>query len=145
MTLHQLQKIGNSLDCPVAIIVKNGKILHGLRNYTEDKWKKISVWTLPGGRCDEGETLEQTLRREVEEETGITELKIMDYIGETPGAKEGDNAFIFFATTKQEAILMEPEKFSEWRWVSIDEYLQGGLYSLMNPAAHVMISNYLKK
>jgi 8-oxo-dGTP pyrophosphatase MutT (NUDIX family) len=29
-------------------------------------------WDLPGGRCDDGETLEQTLHRELMEEIGLT-------------------------------------------------------------------------
>ncbi len=60
-----LEKQGDPAICPAAIIVREGKILLGLRNYSSDKWKEISVWTTPGGRCDEGETIEETLRREV--------------------------------------------------------------------------------
>lgn len=80
MVLDQLAKIGDEKKCPVAIIVRNRAILLGMRNYTPDKWKEISVWTTPGGRCDFGETLEQTLRREVQEEVGITEFQIHDFI-----------------------------------------------------------------
>jgi len=42
-----LQKKGNDKDVPVAFIFKNDKLLIGLRNYTPDKWKAISVWTAP--------------------------------------------------------------------------------------------------
>ncbi len=111
-----LVQIGTSITCPVAILIKDGKVLCGLRHYTPDKWKTVSVWTVPGGRCDEGETIERTLRREVEEEVGIADLEIIDFVGQVPGAKEGDHVYVFTATTSTEPVLMEPEKFSEWRW-----------------------------
>jgi len=112
----KLQDVGNTTTCPSAIIIRNKKILMGYRHYTPDKWKTISVWTLPGGRCDSGETLEEALRREVKEETGIRDLRIMDYIGKVPGAKEGDIVPLFLCNTEHEAILMEPLKFSDWKW-----------------------------
>jgi len=105
----------------VVFIVRNNKLLIGLRNYTADKWKEISVWTAPGGRCDEGDTLEKTVRRETKEEVGITDLKITDYLGTVPGAKEGDILFVFKGESDQEQKLMEPEKFSEWKWCDLNE------------------------
>lgn len=120
-----LQKIGNNKDIPkdipIVFIFKNDKLLIGLRNYTLDKWKSISVWTAPGGRCNGSETLETTLRREVAEEVGIDDLKIIKYLGSVPGAKEGDIVFVFKAETSQEPKLMEPEKFSEWKWCIVSE------------------------
>lgn len=116
-----LKKKGDNKDVPVAFIFKGDKLLIGLRNYTPDKWKKISVWTAPGGRCDDGETLETTLRREVAEEVGINDLKITKYLGSVPGAKEGDIVFVFKAETSQEPKLMEPEKFTEWKWCKVSE------------------------
>ncbi len=116
-----LQKKGSNKDVPIAFIFKNDKLLIGLRNYTADKWKSISVWTAPGGRCDNGETLETTLRREVSEEVGINDLKITKYLGSVSGAKEGDIVFVFEAETTQEPKLMEPKKFSQWKWCEISE------------------------
>ena len=110
-----LQKKGDDKDVPVAFIFKNDKLLIGLRTYTPDKWKAISVWTAPGGRCNNGETLETTLRREVFEEVGIDDLIITKYLGSVPGAKEGDIVFVFRAETSQEPKLMELAKFSEWK------------------------------
>jgi len=116
-----LQKIGSTKDVPVAFIFKNDKLLIGLRNYTPDKWKNISVWTLPGGRCDGGETLETTLTREVFEEAGITDLEITKYLGHVPGAKEGDLVYAFQAATKLEPKLMEPHKFTAWKWCPLSD------------------------
>lgn len=116
-----LQKIGNSKDVPVAFIFKDNKLLMGLRNYTPDKWKKISVWTAPGGRCDKNETLEKALRREVFEEVGINDLIITKYLGSVPGAKDGDIVYVFKAETKQEPKLIEPEKFSKWIWCPLNK------------------------
>jgi 8-oxo-dGTP diphosphatase len=41
----------------------------------------IGFWALPGGRMDPGETIEQTVIREVKEETGL-EVKIVRVVGE---------------------------------------------------------------
>lgn len=136
---NQLSKIGDKTTCPVAVIVRNGKVLMGLRHYTPDKWKTISVWTIPGGRYDSGETLETTLRREVEEETGINDLEILKYLGEVPGSKSGDIVPLFICNSKQEARLIEPEKFSEWRWFSEKEFPE----NFINSVALELIKKYI--
>jgi 8-oxo-dGTP diphosphatase len=41
----------------------------------------IGYWALPGGRMDKGETVEQTIVREVKEETGL-DVAIVQKIGE---------------------------------------------------------------
>ncbi len=53
-----------------AIIIENGKILviHRAKHGSE-------YYTLVGGRVNEGESLEQTLVREIREETGLTVTK----------------------------------------------------------------------
>jgi 8-oxo-dGTP diphosphatase len=41
----------------------------------------VGYWALPGGRVDPGETVEQTIVREVKEETGL-DITIMRKVGE---------------------------------------------------------------
>lgn len=141
---EKLLQIGNTSTCPVAVIMRDGCILMGHRNYTKDKWKEVSVWTMPGGRCDAGETVERALRREVMEEVGINQLQILEHIGDVPGAKDGDVVPLFFCETSQDFTLMEPEKFSEWRWVPKEEYLKGA-YSGFNQAARDAVTSFLKE
>lgn len=141
---EKLNEIGTEYNCPVAILMNGNNILFGHRHYTADKWKEISVWTIPGGRCDSGETLRETLTREIQEEVGIAEFEIVDFIGEVPGAKEGDIVPIFFCTTKQDFKLMEPEKFSEWKWVPKEDYILTQKYSGFNLAARELIIKYLQ-
>ena len=53
---------------------RDGKILLGLR---EDRPSKIyrNQWDLPGGQIERGETVEEALRREFLEETGLMIVK----------------------------------------------------------------------
>lgn len=53
-----------------AIIIENGKILLMHR----DKYGS-QYYTLVGGRMNDGETLEQSLVREIKEETGLTVIR----------------------------------------------------------------------
>jgi len=134
---EHLNKAGTNKMAAVVFIVRNNKVLIGLRNYTADKWKEISVWTAPGGRCDDGDTLERTLRRETQEEVGITDLTITDYLGTVPGAKEGDILFVFKGESNQEPKLMEPEKFSEWKWCNVNEVPE----NFINPKSLELLKN----
>lgn len=136
-----LSKKGNNITCPIAVFIKDNRVLSGYRHYKLDDGKNLSVWTCPGGRCDVGETVEETLRREVYEEIGIKDFTIVEYIGQIEGAKKGDIGLIFLCETSQSPRLMEPEKFSEWRWFSLEELPK----SFINKNAKKVIINLLKQ
>ena len=135
-----LKKAGDPSICPVIALVRDGRVLIGLRHYTPEKWKAVSVWTIPGGRCDEGETIEETLRREIAEETGITDVRITGFLGVLAGAKQDDVVYAFVGETSEEPKLMEPEKFSEWIWAE-----PGEIKDFINPATLDLVREHIRK
>ncbi len=139
--MDELRIVGNSKTCVAACIIRGGRLLIGLRHYTPDKWKKVDMWTTPGGRCETGETIEAALRRETVEEVGINGLKIAAFLGIVPGAMPGDTLYVFACETGEEPRLMEPEKFSEWKWEEPDKIPA----NFINPAALKLIAEFIDK
>jgi 8-oxo-dGTP diphosphatase len=132
--------MSHSPICTAGIFLKDGKVLLGLRNYKTQQYKDGDFWTTPGGRCDEGEGIETTLRREVEEEIGVKNFEIKEKLGIVPGAKEGDEVHVFICETDEAAKLMEPEKFKEWKWFEPKEIPD----NFLNKDVLKMIQNYEK-
>jgi len=85
-------------------------------------------WDFPKGLCEEGEEPLEAARREVHEETGITELQFEwgDRTIETGPYNKGKVARYYLAQTGQTEVEMgiSPElgrpEHNEYRWVSFD-------------------------
>lgn len=60
-----------------AVMIRENKILIGKRNKDDILG---GLWEFPGGKIEDGETPEVTLRREMEEELGV-EIEIGAFIG----------------------------------------------------------------
>lgn len=91
-----------------------------------------TYWDIPGGRVEKGATIEETLFREVEEETGIKELKIVGFIGGTLSNRRiqlesGSVGLILFVylceTTDLENITISQE-YQEYQWMETDEIVE---------------------
>ncbi len=106
------------------VIGPNNKIV--LTNQNGDSW------SLPKGRVDEGETLEQASAREIQEETGLTKLKFIKKLGtyrrhriplsEGPVDKnEIKEITIYLYTTDQTKLAPEDPDNPEAIWVEIDK------------------------
>lgn len=56
------------INAAIAVVTRNGKVLVCQRH---DDDHLGGYWEFPGGKCEDGETLEQCIRRELREEVNI--------------------------------------------------------------------------
>lgn len=102
-----------------AILVKEGKILLQLRNHGPFE----NAWCLPGGHIEFGESVEEAVKREVKEETGLDMEDIRFFHYYTEHYKNMDwhaVALIFIARVRGEEVLQE-EEVKELRWFFPEE------------------------
>lgn len=108
------------------IFKKNGKIKYLFLKKTY----KTEYWDLPKGNMERGEKEEETVKREVGEETGLKDLKFV------PGFKEKINYFykrdkdtvfkevtFFLVESKTEDVKISPEHTS-YEWVPYEEAIR---------------------
>jgi len=107
----------------IGVLIKNeqGQALFGLRKGVHDE-----EWCFPGGHLDFGETIFETARREVKEETGLDtdEFKLISVSDGIPYIKTDNKHYVTIGVVAvyngDEPKLMEPEKCKQWKWLSLD-------------------------
>lgn len=100
-----------------AVVVGDGALLMVQRGHEPAR----GAWTLPGGRVEKGEYIEDALRREVLEETGI-EISIERLLGIFEVVAEPHYVILDFLATA--AARTEPTPDTDAlaaRWVPLDE------------------------
>jgi len=114
--MRDLPKIG------VAVLVRrDGKVLIGKRKGDHG----TGTWAPPGGHLEMWETIEETARREVTEETGlsITNLVHGPY-SQDMFRDEGKHYITHFVVAdcaSGEPELREPDKCEGWEWLKWDD------------------------
>ncbi len=108
--------------------LEQGKQLFLLLHYTEGHWD------FPKGHVQAGEAERQTARREIAEETGITELEfigefreVISYYYTFEGKKCHKTAVFFLAKTVQEKITLSFEH-QNCAWLPYEEAVQKATY-----------------
>lgn len=83
-------------------------------------------WFLPKGHTEAGESEEQTARREIKEEVGLTKLELVQKLGQfTRYADEADEMkteiYFLFKAIADEKIQIEPGQNWEARWFNKED------------------------
>ena len=91
-------------------------------------------WSFPKGHVEKGETTEETVRREVREETGITELEFIPDFKETiryfvnyDGQKRMKFVAFFLARTSQREVTVSFEH-QGFAWLSYEQAVSTATY-----------------
>ena len=91
------------------ILIEDGKIL-----LVKQKVSDSRAWSLPGGRLEEGETLESAIERELQEETGLkTKVKKLLYVCDVPDANPSLIHITFLMIRIEGEIVLPTNEFDE--------------------------------
>lgn len=107
-----------------AVIIQDGKVLTMFRRKIKDG-KVKEYYVIPGGGQDEGETLEETVIRELKEEMNV-DIKVLGYLGQEIWQESTSNFFhceIVKGTPMlggEELERMKEENYYEPRFISLD-------------------------
>ncbi len=94
---------------------------------------KLGRWSIPKGHVEEGEKLEQTAVREIGEETGLTELRIVDKLDKLHFFYRKEGKLIFMTTYvyliealgDTDAVVPEQsEGIADVKWFNSDQALE---------------------
>ncbi len=101
-----------------AIIEKDGRVLIGKRKEGKHHAGK---WEFPGGTLEEGETYEECLKRELQEELAVdAEIGELYCIGEHVLTPEWTIRLLAYRVDRVSGVLT-PEEHEELKWVRIKE------------------------
>jgi 8-oxo-dGTP diphosphatase len=102
------------------LVVKDGKVLLGERLTSHGS----GTWAIPGGHMEGGESFEETAQREVEEETGLTDVEVKGLVS-VSNDRVYDKHFVSIGILVEwksgEPYPAEPEKSQNWTWFETDE------------------------
>ena len=127
------KKLPFRLGVGVVVLNKENKVFVGKR-----KDNPVNKWQMPQGGVDNGENLIGAMKRELDEETGIKNIKILkeidgwskyelpDYLlgkiwkGKYRGQKQKWFVVKFLGSDNEINLETKNPEFIEWQWIDID-------------------------
>lgn len=119
---HETNKKYPRVGIGVMIQNKKSEVLLGLRQGSHG----AGEWSFPGGHLEFGETILETAKREVKEETGLSveEFELISVADEMRYIKTDGKHYLNIGIKAKfksgEPKVLEPEKLKEWRWFNLD-------------------------
>ncbi len=130
----------------VGVMIKDGnKILLGHRSAKRKDTGGIfepDTWTLPGGKQEYDETVEETAIREIKEETNldIKDPEVFSVSDDFQPARHFVTIEMITEEYSGELKIMEPTKEDDWQWFDLND-LPNNIYS----PSRVFIEKYKEK
>ncbi len=116
------------------------KVLEAAGGYVQNADNELLVfyrrgsWDMPKGKIDDGETPEQAAIREVQEETGLVQVMLGDFLAHTYHTYVEKNKRIlkktwwyWMRTNDTQLVPQTEEDIEEIHWVSPKEWLESGV------------------
>lgn len=103
-----------------AVVYRN---INGVIRYLLIKNKRSSNWSFPKGHVEDGETPEETAKREVLEEAGIRITIFPGFSSKSQYSIQNriqKTVQIFAATTKDEQTKIQPEEIEDYIWLPFE-------------------------
>ena len=103
-----------------SLVVKEGKVLLGKRLSSHG----AGLWMIPGGHLENGESFEECAARELEEETGLSDVEfkgIVSLSNDIAYEKHYVTIGVLFEWKSGEPSSAEPDKSGDWHWSDPNE------------------------
>ena len=122
----QAQAEAEERQCVVGAIIVNARGQVFVQKRSANRRLFPNCWDSVGGHVEPGETLEETLRREIREETGWELSRILTQVGlfdweDEQGGKRREFDYLVQVEGDLEHPQLEWTKNSEFRWIGPDE------------------------
>lgn len=115
------------LTIKAVIFNKEGKIL--LLKRAKEGVRNAGKYDLPGGWLEEGESAEEVLKREIQEETSLTDIKIGALIRfaefrNEEGKISKFRGLRYLVNSNEEEVELNPREHSDFKWLDIDKAIE---------------------